>query len=178
MKKLMKKLIKRIITLTLCVCMMIGIITPASARNPNIMPLGSPSDAVHWRSTAKSGYMNAYVWNPSSVVHNTKVTLWGAYDNSTTQKFYTDNHRLRCAANTSLNVGPLSKGSGNFDAYLLLNSYQDQLLDFIPSGSYYKIHTYDGVLALYPISSPGTSQPLTFSKSYTFVENQDWELVP
>ena len=99
----MKKIVKKIISLSMCICMMMALTVGASAAGP-ATTWGSPANAVHWRNNGyTNAYMNAFVYTPADVADGTRVTCY-AKNNDNTQRFYTQTGYLKNASRTDLVV--------------------------------------------------------------------------
>lgn len=172
----MKKLLKRIMALSLCACMMMGAAAPVNAAGP-ATTYGSPANAVHWLNSGDSrGYMNAYKWTPEEVVAGTKVTNY-AYDNSTTQKFYTSSGKIKSAANTNLSIAEVFDSNYGASAYLMLTNYGNNSFSIQAYGNGYRVLTSDGGAVLAAIASMNSSVPLSFATaSYTPINQTVWTL--
>ncbi len=168
----MKKLLKKVLTISLCACMLVGIAFSASASA--VTPYGKPENGVHWRNKAKSnGYMNCYVWNASEVVEGVKVTLY-QYDDSITQKFYTLNKRVKPSANPNLSVAYQLVG-GMPAAMLKPDSYGYNTYDIVPSDGGYKLMLHYNNLMLIAGGNVNSSTPLMFAAAeYQPVDQGIW----
>ena len=78
----MKKLLKRIMALSLCACMMMGAASTASAAQSE-----SLLNSGMFKQYNTNHYINVYATTPSNIVNGTRVTTWNVMDPSGCQSF-------------------------------------------------------------------------------------------
>ena len=171
----MKKIVKKIISLSMCICMMMALTVGASAAGP-ATTWGSPENARHWYN-ANKGYMNAYKWTRAEVVEGTKVTSY-IYQDDVTQKFYTSSGKIKCAANTSLSIAEvLDPDYHMYSAYLMLTSYGNNSFSIEPYNNGYRVFTSDRQNVLTAYGAMNSSMPLIFAdKDYNIISDTVWVL--
>ena len=173
----MKKIVKKIISLSMCICMMMAFTVGASAAGP-ATTWGSPANARHWFNKSNSkGYMNAYKWTRAEVVEGTKVTSY-IYQDDVTQKFYTSSGKIKCAANTSLSIAEVYDDTyHSYAAYLMLTNYGNNSFSIQSYDNGYRIFTSDGQNVLTAIGEMNSSVPLIFAnKNYEEINDTVWVL--
>lgn len=171
----MKKIVKKIISLSMCICMMMALTVGASAAGP-ATTWGSPENARHWHN-ANKGYMNAYKRTRAEVVAGTKVTAY-VYQDDITQKFYTSSGKIKCAANTSLSIAEVYDDNyHDYAAYLMLTNYGNNSFSIQSYNNGYRIFTSDGQRVLAALGDMNTSVPLIFIDNlYTEIDDTVWVL--
>ena len=105
----MKKLLKRIMALSLCACMMMGAASPASAAEPRLINFSNYSGKTIRVVSYDDPTQELNVLTSSSPYNNCDVTLWPVAQADALHNFvvYSENggfYSLRCAVNPNYAV--------------------------------------------------------------------------
>ena len=169
----MKKIVKKIISLSMCICMMMALTVGASAAGP-ATTWGSPANAVYWENCGYRGaYLNAYANTPSQVTNGTRVTCY-TKSSDDTQRFYTQTGYLKNASRTDLVVKEVVQTSDEVIT-VLSNNVSGATYTFNSSGSGYKITQSSGYVLTFS-GSLNTDETVRFTQDIGQGNYAVWEL--